>query len=190
MPKFVEIDTNEANEKIVKCIIDTDADTNFDPAILREFKDLYIELNKTQAKKVEEGWLYDGKDFTAPPPPPEPTLDELKESKLAEIKSAYDEFDRTGSVVVSLGYPIQCGQAHVQKFDGAVRYAEQTGAATVYITDANDDTHYDVPIADAKTALMEVVGASLKAHALKQELRARVEAATKKEEIEAIAWAL
>lgn len=190
MPKFAEIEKNENQEVFVKCFIDTDANPEFDPAILREFKDLYVELNTQQAKEVEANWLYDGRVFTPPPPPPEPSLDELKEMKLAEIKQAYENFEATGTVTVSLGYPIQCGQLHAQKFDGAVRYAEQMNQDTIYITDANDETHYDVPIADAKKALLEVTAQSLKAHALKQTLRSQVEAAQSKEDIEAIKWNL
>lgn len=95
MPKFVEIDTSE-DKKTVKCIIDTDANPEFDPVILREFVDLYVELTPEQANKVEEGWHYDGKDFTPPPPPPEPTFEELVENKRDEITNKRYEAETAG----------------------------------------------------------------------------------------------
>lgn len=182
MARFAEIE----NEK-VKCIIDTDKSPSFDAAKLRKLGDTFIELPKKNAN-VSEGWSYDGTNFQAPPPVVPMTLDELRDLKFSEIQAAYNAFDLAGTVVVSLGYPIQCGQAHVQRFDGAIRFAEQSGAPKIYITDANDMTHEDVPIEDAKRALLEVMAGALKAHRVKQDLRAAIWAAQTEEEVRAIEW--
>jgi hypothetical protein len=120
--------------------------------------------------------------------PPPPTLEEAKEKKLAEISAAYNEFDANGSVMTTAGYPIQVGQAHVAKLDGAIRFAEMTDAASIYITDADNVTHYGVSLADAKGILLEQMGAALAAHAKKQTLRAQVEAAETVEDVEGISW--
>jgi hypothetical protein len=109
-------------------------------------------------------------------------------AKLAEISAAYAEFDAIGTAETSAGYPVQVGQAHVTKLDGAIRFAEMTDAETIYITDAGNVTHYNVSIADARGILLEQMGAALAAHAKKQTLRAQVEAAETVEEIDAIAW--
>lgn len=183
MARFAEIEHGK-----VKYIIDTDKSPNFDAEVLRSLGDIFIELSAKKHASVSEGWSYNGKDFQAPPPPVSTTLDEIRDLKYSEIRAAYDEFDRNGAVEVSLGFPIQCGQAHLQRFDGAVRFAEQMSAPAMYITDANDVTHEDIPIADAKQALLEVTSAALKAHRLKQDLRAAIWMAQTEEDVCAIEW--
>jgi hypothetical protein len=122
------------------------------------------------------------------PEPAPPTLEEAKTAKLAEISAAYNTFDATGTAGTSAGYPIQVGQAHVSKLDGAIRFAEMAGASEIYITDADNVTHYSVSIADAKGILMEQMGAALAAHLKKQTLRAEVEAAGTVEDVGAVVW--
>jgi hypothetical protein len=117
-----------------------------------------------------------------------PTLAEIKAAKWNEIGAVYDEFDRTGTVETSLEYPIQVGQAHLEKLDGAIRYAEMTERESIYITDANDVTHYGVSLANAKMVLLEAMAAALAAHQQKQALRAAVTAAETAEDVEAISW--
>jgi hypothetical protein len=144
----------------------------------------HVWIDGAETEITEYGPLPEGASVTPPPP----TLEEAKEKKLAEISAAYNEFDANGTVETSAGYPIQVGQAHVTKLDGAIRFAEMTDAETIYITDADNVTHYNVSLPDAKKILMEQMGAALAAHAKKQTLRAQVEAAGTVEQVEAISW--
>jgi hypothetical protein len=141
-------------------------------------------LDGVETEITEYGPLPEGWSDSSPPP----TLEEAKAAKLAEISAAYNTFDAAGTVRTSAGYPIQIGQAHVSKLDGAIRFAEMAGASEIYITDADNVTHYDVSLADAKGILMEQMGAALAAHLKKQTLRAEVDAAVTVEDVEAIAW--
>jgi hypothetical protein len=145
----------------------------------------------------EKGWLYGVETEITEYGPlpadwwdiaPPPSLEEVRAAKLAEISAAYNTFDATGTVGTSAGYPIQIGQAHVSKLDGAIRFAEMAGASEIYITDADNVTHYGVGLADAKGVLMEQMGAALAAHLKKQNLRAQIEAATTIEQVNAISW--
>jgi hypothetical protein len=140
--------------------------------------------NGVETEVAEYGPLPEGWSDTPPPP----TLEEAKAAKLTEISAAYNAFDANGTVMTTAGYPIQVGQAHVTKLDGAIRFAEMMGASEIYITDADNVTHYDVSLADAKGILMEQMGAALAAHLKKQTLRAQVEAASSVEEVEAVTW--
>jgi hypothetical protein len=155
---------------------------------------------KADGKKVEFA-LGDAPDDTMIPTP-RPTPDYVwegdgwvlplaaaKRLKLAEISGAYRMYDATGRVMTSLGFPIQIGQEHCNKLDGAIRLVQALGQETTYITDADDVTHYGLTLAQAQQALLEQAGAAAAAHARKQELRALVEAATTLEEVEAIKWA-
>jgi hypothetical protein len=152
---------------------------------------------RVENHRGEKGWLYGVEtEITEYGPLPDdwwdiappPTLEEAKAAKLAEISAAYSEFDAIGTVGTSAGYPIQAGQAHVSKLDGAIRFAEMAGASEIYITDAENATHYAVSLADAKGVLMEQMGAALAAHLKKQTLRAQVEAAGTVEDVEAVVW--
>jgi hypothetical protein len=135
--------------------------------------------------EVQIGWRVRGGE---PVSPETEILEDIKADKWEEIGAAYDHYDAAASTDTSLGYPIQVGQPHISKFDGAIRFAEMSGMATIYITDSNDVTHYDVPIADAKQALLEVMAGALGAHQHKQALRAQILAAETVEGVRAIAW--
>lgn len=132
------------------------------------------------------GWCIHEDDV--PIPPTTKVLEHVQDDKWDEIGSSYDEFVATGTTMTSAGYPLQIGDSHVAKFDGAIRFAEGVGSPTIYITDANDVTHYDVPVKEAEGLLHEVMGAAMAAHQKKQTLRAQIKAATTIEEVEAIHW--
>jgi hypothetical protein len=152
---------------------------------------------QTENHKGEKGWV-DGveteiKEYGPLPEgwsdtPPPPTLEEARAAKLAEITAAYNEFDAAGTVETTAGYPIQIGQSHVSKLDGAIRFAEMMNAQSIYITDADNVSHYSVSLADARGILMEQMGAAMAAHQKKQTLRAQTEAAETVEQVIAISW--
>lgn len=123
-----------------------------------------------------------------PMPPDVKVLEHVQDDKWDEIGRSYDDFVETGTTMTSAGYPLQIGDSHVAKFDGAIRFAQGVGYPTIYITDANDVTHYEVPVEEAEKLLYEVMGAAMMAHQKKQALRAQVLAATTIEEVEAIHW--
>lgn len=137
--------------------------------------------------EVEIGWRVRG---GLPLPPEAEVLDDLKRDKWEEIGEAYDAYDRRAAVTTGLGFPLQIGQAHVTKLDGAIRLAQAVGRGEIYITDAADVTHEGVAVADAMAALVEVMGAAMAAHHRKQELRARIRGAADAEELRGIGWDL
>lgn len=116
-----------------------------------------------------------------------PTFKELKDNKFADIGIAYEQHIR-GSFVCSLGYPMQFNESDSLKMEGAIILMEVGEQATGYLTDANDETHYDVPLADIKAVKLEMLMAFAEAHAKKQLLRQAVKDATTEEELEAIIW--
>ncbi|MDO4560829.1 MAG: hypothetical protein Q4C86_07740 [bacterium] len=82
-----------------------------------------------------------------------------------------------------LGWPMQFAESDSIKMEGAIKLLESQNAEAGYLTDANDVTHYDVPIADMRAVLLEMLSAYAAAHAMKQLLRAQVETCTKEEEL-------
>ena len=157
----------------------TDKDGKITQSANWKFADDALETEK-EIVRGRDGQLYFAGEE------PQITLEELKQSKLAEISAAYAQYDATGTVMTSQGFPVQIGQSHCTKLDGAIRFAEMIGQPVIYITDADNVTHHDIPLETAKLVLIQQMAAALAAHQLKQELRAAVEAAETAEELEAV----
>lgn len=109
----------------------------------------------------------------------------LKERKLTELSA---DFNRRigGSVVTSQGYIMQFNISDILKMQGATALLEAQGAETGYITQADDTTVYDVPLATIKAVQGEMMQAWAACHARKQELRALIMAAETEEVLNAI----
>lgn len=71
---------------------------------------------------------------------------------------------------------------------GAIELAQASGATTIYLTDAEDVTHYDVPLTDAQAIFLEMTTAFAETHAKKQLLRQLIESAATQEQLDAINW--
>ena len=118
-------------------------------------------------------------------PQPEPTLEELRESKMAEMMSSFNR-RVSGSVTTTGGYKMQFDTSDSLKMQGAISLMEATGATEGYLTQADDTTVYNVPLDTMKAVLIEMMTAFAACHARKQELRAAIKAAETVEELDAI----
>ena len=90
--------------------------------------------------------------------------------------------------MTSLGFPMQFDMKDSLMVEGAIKIAQATGATTIYLTDANDVSHYDIPLADAQTVLLEMSTAFAQAHAKKQTLRERAAEAQTQSDLDSISW--
>ena len=118
---------------------------------------------------------------------PADKFEQARERKYNEIAQAHKEHV-AGSVMTSLGFPMQFGIQDSLMVEGAIKLAQANQAEAIYLTDSEDVTHYDVPLADAQTVLLEMTTAFAEAHAKKQLLRQQVEAATTQAELDSINW--
>ena len=117
----------------------------------------------------------------------EEVLDEIRVRKFSEISQAHREHV-AGSVMTSLGFPMQFDMKDSLMVEGAIKIAQATGATTIYLTDANDVSHYDIPLADAQTVLLEMSTAFAQAHAKKQMLRDGISKAQTQSDLDRISW--
>lgn len=115
-------------------------------------------------------------------PEPEPTLDELRESKLRELAYSFNQ-RVSGSFTTSQGYVMQFDTSDSLKMQGAITLMETVDSSAGYITQANDVTKYNIPIETMKSVLIEMLNAYAKCHARKQELRKQINDAQSKEEL-------
>lgn len=111
----------------------------------------------------------------------------FKARKLTEIQQAFNEHV-AGSFECSLGYPMQFGESDGVKMEGAIKLLVANGGTAGYLTDANNETHYDIPLADMQAVHLEMLTKYAEAHAKKQVIRQQVKLASTQEELDAIQW--
>lgn len=114
-----------------------------------------------------------------------PTFDELKGLKLAELEALFDACV-SGAFTTSQGWSMQFDRSDTLAVEGAIQLLKATGQSTGYLTDAEDVTHYDVPLETMEAIKVEMLAAYAQCHARKQELRAAINAAQTEEELNAI----
>ena len=132
-----------------------------------------------------DAWARENPDQVQHEQPVVHTLDDLKTDRLAELESSFDT-RVSGSFVCSQGWPMQFDRSDTLAVEGAIQLLRATEQATGYLTDANDVTHYDIPIAVMEAVKIEMLGAYAQCHARKQEIRAQINEAQTEEELNAI----
>jgi hypothetical protein len=117
------------------------------------------------------------------------SLDDFRHVHYARISREYNKFIETGRATVTVNgetFGMQIRDSDIARMDGAIRYNEIGGVTEMYVTDADNVTHYHVSIADAKAILAEMMRVAYGAHAAKQMARAQIDAALTVEEMEAV----
>lgn len=131
-----------------------------------------------------EGY-YTPEEWAALHPAPEPAFEDLKTEKINELQMSFSVRTR-GAITTSQGYLMQFDTSDSLKMQGAVSLMEATGATEGYLTQANDETVYHVPLETMKAVLVEMLAAYAQCHARKQELRALINSAETKEDLDEI----
>lgn len=111
---------------------------------------------------------------------PKKTLDQLKQEKLDELESRFTERVK-GSFITDEGYKMQFNESDCNKLNGAIVLMENLNNTTGYLTDADDNTHYDIPLATMKSVQNQMLNKYAQCHLLKQQYRALIEAADDEE---------
>lgn len=122
---------------------------------------------------------------------PEKTVDEVRTEKLRELDSAFNSWYTDGATLKSsLGFEADSDSRAMQDVTGLVTAAEAMAAAETAETklifmDANNQGH-EVGLAQLETLRLEIIQAGQAAYQEKWKLRAAIEAAKTKEELEKI----
>ena len=122
---------------------------------------------------------------------PENTVDEVRTEKLQALDSAFNAWYTDGATLKSsLGFEADSASRAMQDVNGLVTAAEAMAAAETAETklifmDANNQGH-EVGLAELETLRLEIIQAGQAAYQEKWKLRAAIEAAKTKEELDAI----
>lgn len=115
-----------------------------------------------------------------------PTLDESKAAKLSELNAAWLAAEADGKLDSSaVGVKIDATRRSNDDITGLIKRMEYSGDATTSFC-AADNSMLDVSLTDLKTMQLEVVGLGQAIYARKWQLRAAIEAAQTKDELDAI----
>lgn len=127
-----------------------------------------------------------GENPTIVEPEEEPkSLDELKEEKLNELESRFTDRVK-GSFITDEGYKMQFNTDDSLKMFGAIQLLESQNAESGYITDADDSTHYEVPVSVMKSVQNQMLKKYAQCHLMKQQYRAAIGAAKSIEDLNKI----
>ena len=113
------------------------------------------------------------------------TFEELKADKQNELNDAFNRAVE-GSFTTTEGYKMQFNTDDSIKMFGAIQLLESSGVESGYITDADDNTHYDIPISVMKSVQNQMLNKYAECHLLKQQYRALIEAADSIESVQDI----
>jgi len=109
-------------------------------------------------------------------------LKSIKTQKLEELENAFDVCVG-GAFVCSQGWPMQFNRSDTLAVEGAIQLLKYQNNHTGYLTDADDETHYGIPIEIMEAVKLEMLQAYARCHAHKQELRKIINSAQSKEEL-------
>lgn len=137
----------------------------------------------------DESHVWNGEAWVEPPTPYVPTLEDTKETRIAEINEAF-ETHISGRTPISLGWDMQFKLNDILMVDGAVRALEMTGGTEGYLTDADNVNHYGLSVQQMKQAVLEMTVAHMQAHAHKQQLRDLINSVTSIESLSGVVWLL
>lgn len=113
------------------------------------------------------------------------SLDQLKQEKLDELESKFEERVK-GSFITDEGYKMQFNTDDSLKMFGAIQLLESQNAESGYITDADDITHYEVPVSVMKSVQNQMLEKYAQCHLLKQQFRAAINSAQTEVELNVI----
>lgn len=113
------------------------------------------------------------------------TLEECKNAKLASVESSYDDRVR-GYITTTQGYKMQFQPEDSLKMQGSIMVLENMNIAMGYLTQYNDVTIRDVPVETMKDVMMQMMRAYAVCHEYKQNVRALINSAQSKEDLDNI----
>lgn len=152
------------------------------------YGDLRLLTNLELAMALDDGITKIKPKVNTPVPP---TLHQLREGKKTEVRSGYTaDSEKPVPVQLVVDGPIVSydgGYSSATSMYSAIQLAELQTSPVVILWDANNNEH-ELSLLDGKKVVIAVANAFHALFKKKQSLMVEIEAATTKEQLEAIAW--
>ena len=133
---------------------------------------------------TQQGYIEDKGDYYEVVAIPEPTLDEVKANKIAELKGIRDAKE-VEDIQVN-GYLYDYDDKARERINAAIIALDLTGGTITWTLADNTDT--EVSANTLRYVIAMVAQRSNELHVKYRNLKERVESATTKEQVEAIVW--
>lgn len=134
--------------------------------------------NDNNATIVDKGDYYEVVSLSTP------SLEELKTTKIAQLKVARDSLEV--EPIFYQGYPFDYDQKARERISAAIIALENVGNGASLTWTTADDKDVKVTASDLRGIIAQVALRSDKLHTAYREAKAKVEATTTKEELDAI----
>jgi hypothetical protein len=118
-------------------------------------------------------WIEDHWDYS---------LELIKTKALARVK----EFYQTYLQQTTTSFPMPITYEAIEQLTVALTYAEDNDSKTMYLTDALNVNHDNIPLTEVKSILKEMKRMFLEAHQKKQSLRKQIQEATTAEAVDRV----
>ena len=115
-----------------------------------------------------------------------PTLEDVRNSKLSELSEKFSAAEKDAHLTSSLGIVINAGEKANRDIEGLIKLMEAMPDMETVDFCCYDDTETPVTLADLKTMQIEVILSGNALYQQKWAFRRAINAATSKEELEAI----
>lgn len=139
-------------------------------------------VNGEEFTVTQYGALPEGFSDTAP----EPTLEEAKTSKLAEIKQAFETVSASGYTVSSLGYRVDATTTSLTDVQGLMRLVNGGLVEVPVLFRDYDNAFHETSLEDFQTLETEITVHGVTVYAEKWALEAQVESAETVEAVQAV----
>lgn len=116
---------------------------------------------------------------------PEPSIEEVRDNKLAKLNSIFEEVRQTAWVMSSLGFKADANETANTNVEGLIKSMTAKNEATTLFCDY-DNAYHPVTLENLQTLQLEIIQNGQALYAQKWAMRNAINAATKAEEIEAI----
>ena len=138
--------------------------------------------NANRATLENKGGYY---EIIALPEPSEPTLEEARAEKLAELNAAFGTASREAHCPSSLGFEVNADETANRNVSSLIVAVEASGEESVPFC-AYDNTFHSVTVARLKTLQLEIIARARAIYAWKWAMREAIAAAKTREEREAL----
>ena len=137
------------------------------------------ETQKAYITESEDGTYYEVVKI------PDPTFDDFKSRKMNELEWAFEDAVK-GSFTTTEGYNMQFNETDCNKMNGSITLNKAMGITSDYLVQADNTVIENVPMETMESVLLQMLQKYKSCHLKKQIFRAQINAATTKEELDAI----
>lgn len=174
-----DVEYRTEKKTVTEEVPDSEEYPNPAPNTYTKYREAAQWCNANNAKMVDCGTYYEVQAI------PEPSLEELREAKLAVLNAAFEGVRGSAWVMSSLGFKADANETANTNVDGLIKSMTAQNEATTLFCDY-DNVYRPVTLENLQTLQLEIIQNGQTLYAQKWAMRNAINEATKPEAIEAV----